>query len=130
MTSTLANLAFLAQAHADDATASESKSGISSILNSMDPDIMSAIVILGLIFSFVIAIVSIIAILGTYQKVTISKMTNELVRDLLEKGYNAEEIAKVVHGPSGWDRVGNLFKRKSNPQIYKNRPVPPVKQSV
>ena len=123
ITAPLADLFFLAQHEAHSAT---DKAGLFSFLKSLDEDILAPVMILGTIFFFITLVVSVITIFGTYQNVTTAKLKTKLIYELVEKGYQANDIAKIVHGDSNGYRW--FQKKNSQPEsFYGNRPMPPVK---
>jgi hypothetical protein len=103
-------------------------------LQSINPDVMGAVMILAVIGTFV-AIISIsITLIESRKKITLAKLQKETVSDLLDRGYKLEDVERIVFGQSGWDKFCGIFHQKPREDRASKtsfrQPVPPNKQAV
>ena len=96
------------------------------LIEKIDPDFLGVIGLVSSILTFVLLIVSVVFVLRTIQKVSLAKMQNQMVNELLSKGYSVDEIQQLVFN----NRRNVLFRFFDNrKQGYVNRnPSPPVKR--
>lgn len=107
-------------------------------LQRMDPDLLGTVLILGIIFSFVICIVTIVTVARTWNRMVELRMNQRLVKDLLKQGYSVDDIERLASSGTSIGRHLHGFVQSAKHRIvrmsrsneYANRPVPPVKQSV
>ncbi|MEM9411926.1 MAG: hypothetical protein AAGA30_12480 [Planctomycetota bacterium] len=94
----------------------------------MDPDFLGVIGLVGTILFFVLMIVSVVSITRTFQNVSIAKLQNQMMNDLLAKGYSVDEIQQLMGGK----RKNVLFRFFDHGrQTYVSRkPTPPVKNPI
>jgi len=82
--------------------------------------------------AFLVAIVFIICVTTAIQRVFAIRSSNKLIMELVNKGFTAEEIERIVYGNTKFGtKVGRFFRdarcafRKDG--AIKQNPVPPVK---
>ena len=110
------------------ASSQAAESGIIGVLDKIDSDIVGAMGIVTIVFTFVFGIIAVTSITKAIQTVTMAKMQRNLIQDMLAKGYSCDEINLLVNGKQK-GILSRLF--DSGAQEYVNasaRPVPPVKQ--
>ena len=97
------------------------------IIQRIDPDFLGSIGLVVAILTFVLLIVSVIFSLRTIQNISMAKMQNQMVNELLAKGYSVQEIQQLVYN----HRRNVLFRFFDNrKQGYVNRnPSPPIKRA-
>ena len=102
--------------------------GILSLAERIDPDFLGAIGMVTTVMFFVLMIVSVVTLCRTYQNVSLAKLQNQMINDLLAKGYSVDEIQQLMGGK----RKNILFRFfDGGRQTYVNRnPSPPVKNAV
>lgn len=96
------------------------------LIEKIDPDFLGAILLVSSILTFLLLIVSVVFVLRTIQNVSLAKMQNQMVNELLAKEYSVDEIQQLVYN----HRRNVLFRFFDNrKQSYVNRhPSPPVKR--
>lgn len=102
-----------------------SESGLIGILNKVDSDIVGAMGIVSIVFSFIFAIVAVTSITHTIQAITMAKMQRNLIQDMLAKGYSCDEINMLINGKQK-GILSRLFDSRSQ-EYVNSSPVPPVK---
>ena len=113
-----------------EATA-QSRSEFIEFMSSLDPDTVGVMLILTVIGFFVGSTVVLIVLIEARKSVKLAKIQQEMVEDLVNRGFSPEEIHKLVRGENGWDKFCGLFQRKNKESNHGGyRPVPPVKQSA
>ncbi len=100
------------------------------VLSRLDPDIIGACLILGVIGSVGIIITTVVAITDTYKSITMAKISKAMVEDLLARGYSPEEIERLLHGDKAWNKFKRFFAKQQSRGREGYRPMPPVKQHV
>lgn len=107
-------------------------------LKLLDNDILGVALIIGTIGTFVSFIVVVVSVTRTWNNISITRMNQRLVQELLQKGYSVDDIERLAYGGGAWShrfnklfnsakvQLANLVKRHQR----ENRPVPPYKQSV
>lgn len=97
------------------------------LFQKVDPDFLGVMGILTTVFTFVFLMVAISTISRTIQNISIARMQNQMINELLAKGYSVQDIQQLVHG----SRKNVLFRFfDNNRQTYVNRqPSPPVKNN-
>jgi hypothetical protein len=98
----------------------------------VDGDVHSAAAIIAVAGAFVLAIVFVICVTTTIQRVFTVRASNELIMDLVNKGFSADEIERIAYGKSKiGTKVGRFFRDARNAfrkdQSVGGNPVPPVK---
>lgn len=94
----------------------------------MNADLLGAIGIVSVILFFVLLIVSVVTVGRTVQNITLAKMQNKMINELLANGCSVDEIQQLVTGNKR-SVLTRMFDR--NRQAYVNRrPAPPVKTGV
>jgi hypothetical protein len=105
--------------------------GQSEILHRIDSGALSVVSILAVIGTFVLAVVVVVCITTTIQRIIAVRESNKLILELLNRGYSAEEIERVVYGNTKFGvKVGRFFRDARNvfrPKKDTRSPVPPVK---
>lgn len=110
--------------------AQASSNGFFELLQSLDKDPLAAIFIIGTIGSFVTLFILIGALFSTIRNITTTKMCHSMVKELLEKGYSAEETERLVYGGLPWTKKLSNLMRSATSRLRQPHPVPPVKQPV
>lgn len=101
-----------------------------SILTRIDGDILGVCMILATIGGFALMITTVAMVADIVKSIAMAKMSKQMIEDLMNKGYSASEIERLVYGEPKWNRVRRMFSRlrsKAAPTVG-NRPMPPVKQ--
>ena len=103
-------------------------SRIIRLAESVDPDLLGAIGLVSAIMFFVVLIVSVATIGRTVENITLAKMQNKMINELLANGCSVDEIQQLITGNKR-SVLTRMFDR--NRQAYVNRrPAPPVKTGV
>jgi len=98
------------------------------LADKLNPDLLGAIGIVSSILFFVMLIVTVVTVSRTVQNITLAKMQNKMINELLANGCSVDEIQQLVTG-SKRSVLTRMFDR--NRQAYVNRrPAPPVKTGV
>ena len=110
-------------------------SGIVEVIESINPDILGTVMILGTIGFFVTSIVTVVTISGSITNMKVVKMHHAMVKDLLKQGYSVDDIERLTMGQGIGGQVKKLVRAATNRltkpgQQNANRPVPPVKQTA
>ena len=110
-------------------------SPIFDLLQSLDPDVLGAALIVGTILFFVSVIVSVVTICTTFTNLAAMKNNRALVEDLLNKGYSVDDVERLVYGQGGLGKLSRALNRsiRSGVSRFKKRPPrtsPPVKAAV
>ena len=93
----------------------------------IDPNLLGAIGMVSTILFFLVALITIVTVTRTVQNITLTKMQNQMINELLAKGYSVDEIQQLVTGKRR-SVLTRAFDRSR--QAYVNRrPSPPVKQT-
>ena len=109
---------------------------IFQLLESIGPEPLAAIMIIGTIGGIAITIVSITLTLSTINNITTMRMSQSMVKNLLEKGYSVEDVERLVFGGKPWGRRGKKLIRtarsrwQNQPLDSGQHPMPPVKQTA
>ena len=99
------------------------------LISRLNPDVIGACLILGVIGSVATIITIVVAVVDTYKSITLAKLSKSMVEDLLARGYSPEEIERLLHGDKAWNKFKRFFaKQRKSAEAY--RPMPPVKQHV
>ena len=112
----------------------ESSSGSLELLQSLNPDALSAVLILATIGTFVTAIITVVTITGAITNARVMKLHHSMVKDLLSQGYSVDDIERHTMGGSGLGKQVTKLVRAATDRISKKpydnstRPVPPIKQ--
>lgn len=120
---------FLAQSSAN------SDAHFFEFLQSLNPDMVGVCMLLTVIGVFGTIIAVSVTLIESRKRIRLAQIQKETVDDLLNRGYALEDIQKLVHGQSGWDKFCGIFNAKSSDvpvdaQTHYRRPVPPNKQPV
>lgn len=102
-----------------------SEKGLIGILDKVDSDLIGAMGIISIIFSFILAIVVVTSVTRAIQTVTMAKMQRSLIQEMLAKGYSCDEINMLINGKQK-GILSRLFDSRSQ-EYVSSRPVPPVK---
>ncbi len=97
------------------------------LLERIDPDFLGVIGLVATVMCFALLIISVVTIFRTFQNISLAKLQNQMINELLSKGYSVDEIQRLVHG----GKRNVLFRFFDNSrQAYVNRqPTAPVKTS-
>ena len=95
------------------------------LLERIDPDFLGAIAMVTTIFSFILMITTVVTVCRTYQKVALARMQNQMINELLAKGYSVDEIQQIVLGQKR--NVLTRFFDGRRQTYVDQRPAPPVK---
>ena len=115
--------------------AQSSNSEIFHIVERMNPELLGAIAMVGTILTFVMVMLSIFVVSRTIQNIYLSRMQNQMLNELIAKGYSVEEIQQLVYN-NRRSALFRFFDKRS--QSYVNRalnrktvmdrdPAPPIK---
>ncbi len=91
----------------------------------IDSDLLGAIAMVSSILFFLVMTISIVTITRTVQNITLAKMQNQLLNELLAKGYSVDEIHQLVTGKRR-SVLTRAFDRGRQAYVSR-RPAPPVK---
>ncbi len=109
--------------------------GQSEILHRIPSEALAAVTIIAVIGALILAITIIGCITTTIQRVVAIRESNRLILELLNQGYSADEIERVVYGNLKFGKkVGRLFRDARNvfrpsAERHGQMPVPPVKSA-
>ena len=111
------------------------KSEIFELLNRLPEEALAAALILSVIFTFITILVSVISMSESHKAITLSRMSKELIEDLLAKGYTPTEIEPLVNGRGKWRTMKNIFeyvrgKKSDIPERAYRHPTSPVKHTA
>ena len=107
------------------------QSEVNSLISRIDGEFLGVICLIVAIFFFVTIIVSIVTFSRYQENVTLARMHNELISQLLEKGHTPDEVERLVYGDNRWNKIRRVFNRfQKRPVDPSMRPMPPVKQHV
>ena len=97
------------------------------IVERIDPDFLGAIAMVTTIMTFVLSIITVVTVCRTYQKVSLAKMQNQMINELLAKGYTVDEIQQLASGKKR-GVFTRLFDGRRQTYVSANpRPSAPVK---
>ena len=103
-----------------------------NVVEHLNNDVQSISAMIAILGAFVLAIVFVICVTTTVQRVIAIRASNKLIMELVSKGFTAEEIERVVYGNTKLGtKVGRFFRDAKN-AFRKDggveaTPVPPVK---
>ena len=109
------------------------QSGLMDLLQSLNSELLGAVMIIGTVGFFLTVIITVVTITNAITNVRVMKLHHSTVKDLLNQGYSADDIERVTLGKNG---LGNQFKklvRAATNRISnydRNSPAPPVKQNA
>jgi len=111
------------------------ESGTFDLLQSLNPEALSAALILAIIGTFVTMIIAIVTITGATTNMRVLKLHHSMVKDLLSQGYSVDDIERLTMGGSGLGKQVKKLVRAATDRISKQhsdltRPVPPIKQKA
>ena len=81
------------------------ESSLIELLQTMNPDVLGATLVVGTIFFFMSLIVSVVTVCNTLTHIVALRSNKSLVQDLLSKGYSVDDVERLVYGPSGWKKL-------------------------
>ncbi len=116
----------------------QSNSEFLQFLEMLDGDLLGAVLIIGTIGFFISFIVVVASVSKTWNNIAISRMNQNLIQDLLAKGYSVEDIERLAYGGPSWNRKFHKLFKSAKSQFashvrrrrYENQPVPPMKQTA
>ena len=94
----------------------------------IDPNLLGAIGLISVVLTFIFLVVSTVTFCRTLQSLSLAKMQNQMINELLAKGYSVDEIQQLVTGSRRRNVLFRIFDRGR--QAYINRPAAPVKSTV
>ncbi|QEG24748.1 hypothetical protein [Mariniblastus fucicola] len=102
-----------------------------NFLDRVDPGLLSVAMLVAVIGTFILAVVIVGCVATTIQRAIAIRESNKLIVDLLNRGYSADEIERVVYGNIKFSRkVGKFFRNARNAFRQEERsPVPPTKHT-
>ncbi|MFK7766877.1 MAG: hypothetical protein AB8B55_06615 [Mariniblastus sp.] len=112
----------------------QQSSSFLGIIENVNPEMLGAVMILGVIGVFIATIVTVVSICRTVSNISMLRMNHTFVKDLLKQGYSVDDIDRLVYGNQGWGRKLQQFVKNTKRQMssarneFSNRPAPPVKQ--
>lgn len=111
--------------------AQAAESDFTTVVQSVDSETLGIALILTVIGVFVTVIAVSITFIESRKKLQLARLQREMIDDLVNRGFKPDEIEKLVHGQTGWDKFCGIFQqRKSEFSDSFVRPASPVKKPV
>jgi hypothetical protein len=109
----------------------QSSNSLFQLLESIDRDALAVIFILATIGTFFAVIFIVGFTMSTVKSISTTRMTQTMIRELLNKGYSVDDVERLVYGAPLTQKVKNLFtaaQRRVRPHNCDFPPSPPIKQ--
>ena len=78
--------------------AQSSEPPVFQLMQRIDPALLGTIGLVATILTFLLFIIAMTTICRTYQNVALARMHNQMINELLAKGYSVDEIQQLVSG--------------------------------
>ncbi len=105
--------------------AQTSEPSVFQLLQRIDPDMLGAMGLVATILTFVLITIVMTTLCRTYQNISLAKLHNQMINELLAKGYSVDEIQQLVSGQRR-SVLTRFFDGKRQTYVS-SRPTAPVK---